>query len=82
MARREVVDCDGCVSKAVADAQRVSLVVGQRVDPSGNGDTDDEVYVDLCPRCCARRLQAFLAKLDVRQASEWVDAWTTGKVRT
>lgn len=60
MARREVIDCDGC-GEHHPHAKAISVFVDRCMDPAGSMD-DVWERVDLCPECMALHLNIFLGK--------------------
>lgn len=74
MARREVIDCDRCDAKAMAEPVRLSVCVGYTLCPAGGSADRDVKYLDLCPKCAAALLSAAVEALDTDDAKKWYEA--------
>lgn len=79
MAKRTVTDCDLCGAKA-AGTQEFCLVVGAFTDAAGAANTDQRCF-DLCTRCSAALLRAYLDKLSNQEARRVVERITKAPFR-
>lgn len=73
MARRQVIDCDGCKALDVPDPIEFSVPVGISPCPAGGPSETDCEDVHLCPACAARHLRAALKELGHEAAKKWVE---------